>query len=117
MTVGERVEMLVNLFNIKRSNALMETRGYAASRGNRFVSDSAFKHDIGRRRPRADGAGTSSRLVGEIQRHHSNEVGERNQKVSNLEKSHLRRIPFVKDDPLNTLSFATFDRGFQKSER
>ncbi|AZO15091.1 hypothetical protein EJ069_10330 [Mesorhizobium sp. M2A.F.Ca.ET.043.05.1.1] len=46
MTVGERVEMLVNLFNIKRSNALIETRGYAASRGNRFVSDSAFKHDI-----------------------------------------------------------------------
>lgn len=46
LTIGARADLLVNVFKIKRSNALIETRGYYHSRGNRHVAKQNFAHDI-----------------------------------------------------------------------
>lgn len=46
LTIGERADMLVNVFKIKRTNALIETKGYYHSRGNRHESKRNFAHDI-----------------------------------------------------------------------
>ena len=57
MTIGERADKLALVFNIKRNNALIETRIYFNSRGNRHAAKQNVKHDIA---GRADGGPVGS---------------------------------------------------------